>query len=242
MEIRKTIPDKKNKYYLKTPFGYNKCILGNPDNRYCPHSVLANCTGYSLGRYHEILGNKSFRYIGPLYPGDFMAKAKAQGLPTGQTPRVGSIVVMVKADGLHGHVFNIEKASGGRFMISESGWNFRKGLFFRTRWTSKSENFGMSAEYKFAGCIYNAQIDPYDVPPADFSTGKTPKSKYVKFVQWALIKELCYEKNVSTEIDGSAGSRTIAAIKVYQKKNGLKVDGHAGPATIANMKAKYTLE
>lgn len=242
MEIRKTLPSEKNKYYLKVPFGYSRNILGNPDNRYCPHSVLANCVGAAVGRFNEIYGKKNCTWLGNLNPGGFMNKAKVQGLETGNTPRPGCIVVMVKPDGSNGHVFNIEKVSGGRYLIFESGWHFKKGTYIRSRWTSKADNFGMSAEYKFAGCIYNPQIDPYEVPPADFSTGKTPKSKYVKFVQWALIKEGCYEKNDKAEIDGSAGSRTIAAIKVYQKKNGLKVDGHAGPATIANMKAKYSLE
>lgn len=170
-----------------------------------------------------------------------MAAAKAQGLQTGSTVRPGCIVVMVKPNGRNGHVFNVEKVSGGSFLIFESGWNFKKPLVTRNRWTSKGANFGLSSEYKFKGCIYNPQVDPYEIPPEHFSTRKTKKSKYIKFIQWALIKENCYEPGADDSIDGSAGPATQQAIRNYQQKNGLKVDGIAGQQTINDMITKYSL-
>ena len=235
MNIRKTAPAADNKYYLKKPFGYNPCILGNENNRQYTHSVLADCTGYVVGRFGETQKDRC-NYISAGYPGTYIKTAKAQGLEVGTTPKNGCIIVMVKSDGLNGHVMFCEKASGGKYYISESGWHFKKGLFMRNRWTSKAANFGMSSDYKFTGCIYNPNIDPYDIPPATFSTRKEPKNKpYVKFVQWVLVREECYKDNTNIEIDGSAGARTVEAIKVYQKKHGLAIDGSAGPKTCAVM-------
>lgn len=242
MEIRKTVPDPKNKYYLKQPAGWSRSILGNPDNRLYPNSVLANCTGYSVSRFNELCRSNNCKWLGNAYPGGFLRLAKSQGLETGESIKPGCIVVLVKADGTNGHVLNVEKISGGQFLISESGWHFKKDHYVNTRWTSKSKNFGMSAEYRFAGCIYNPGVDPYEIPPEHFSTKKEPKSKYVKFVQWVLVKEKCYsETNDNTCIDGSAGSKTIQAIKNYQKKHGLTVDGSAGAKTIAVMKKDYAI-
>lgn len=242
MEIRKTVPDSKNKYYLKQPAGWNKCILGNPDNRLYPNSVLSNCTGYSVGRLNETCRANNCRWLGSAYPGGFLRLAKAQGLETGEAIRPGCIVVLVKDDGVHGHTLNVEKVSGGQFLISESGWHFKKGHFVNTRWTTKAKNFGMSPEYHFKVCIYSPGVDPYEIPPEHFSSKKYPKSKYNKFIQWALVKEKCYaDKNDDSCIDGSAGAKTQAAIKVYQAKHGLTVDGSAGAKTIALMIKDYAL-
>lgn len=237
MEIRRTVPDPKNKYYLKLPAGYSPCILGNPDNRLYPNSVLANCVGWVTGRFNETQQNNKSRYLGNLMPGSFLGKAKAQGLETGTVVKPGCVIVMLKADKKNGHVIFIEKVSGGSYYTSESGWSYAKGHYMTNRWISKAKNYGMSSEYHFAGCIYNPNIDPYEIPPADFNTYKTPKSKYVKFIQWVLIKEGFY----TGEIDGIAGAKTKEAVKAYQKKHGLNIDGWAGPKTISVMKADHAL-
>lgn len=241
MNARTSNPSKTNKYYLKSPAGYNPCILGNPDNRLYPDSVLADCTGAAVGRFNELIGAKKCKYLGPGYPGDYMRYAKTQGLETGSVPRPGAVCVMLKADGKHGHVFCIEKVSGGRSFTFESGWNYRKGKYINNRWVKAKNNFGMSADYKLTGYIYNPNVDPYPVPPASFNTHYTKKGDYVKFVQWVLVKEKCYENNTPAEIDGSAGSRTIAAVKVYQAKHGLKIDGWAGRQTCGQMKTDHAI-
>lgn len=241
MEVRTTVPDSKNKYYLKQPAGWSKCILGNPDNRLYPNSVLCNCVGYAVSRFNELCRENNDKWLGNRNPGGFIPLAKEQGLKTGDAIKPGCCVVLLKHDKNNGHVLIVEKVSGGSYYISESGWGYKKGHFLTNRWTSKAKNFGMSTEYKFAGCIYNPGVDPYEIPPADFNTYHTKKSKYVKFIQWALIKEKCYANNSEAEIDGSAGAKTKEAIKAYQKKHGLKIDGWAGPDTISVMKKDYAI-
>ena len=234
MNVRNKVPEKDNKYYLKKPFGYNPCILGNPDNRLYKHSVLADCTGAVVGRFNELCAPKC-KYLTAGYPGDYLTAANKQGLEIGATPRPGCVIVMLKPGTKYGHVICVEKQSGGKYYTFESGWNYKKGKYINNRWISKSNNFGMSSDYEFAGCIFNPNIDPYDIPPEDFSTRKEPKGVHVKFVQWVLVKENCYAVNTNAEIDGSAGKRTQEAIKVYQKRYGLTVDGIAGKNTCAQM-------
>ena len=241
MDIRREVPDQKNKYYLKQPAGWNPCILGNPNNRLYPMSVLANCVGYAVGRFNEVIQEGKCRYLGSKNPGGFIPLAKKQGLDTGDVVRPGCIVVMLKSDNDNGHVIFIEKISGGSYYSSESGWSYPKGQYVHNRWIKKANNFGMSSEYHFAGCIYNPNIDPFDIPPDDFSTYYTRRGSYVKFVQWVLVLEGCYVNNVPSEIDGIAGDKTKRAIMVYQKKHGCKVDGWAGPETVGVMKADHAL-
>ena len=240
MDIRRTVPDKNNKYYLKEPAGYNPCILGNVNNRLYTYSVLANCVGAAVARFNEICA-PDCRWLGNRYPGGFIPLAKEQGLETGTDVRPGCIVVMLHSDGITGHVFNIEKVSQGRFYTFESGWNYPKGKYIENRWVTKNQNFGKNSSYKFAGCIYNPNIDPYDIPPDDFSSYKTRTGKYIRFIQWVLVKEGCYKNGSEKDIDGSAGPKTQEAVKVYQKKHGLSVDGWAGPKTIKQMKTDHAL-
>lgn len=241
MEIRRTVPDPDNKYYLKSPAGWNPCILGNPNNRLYPQSVLANCVGAAVGRFNELIGKNNCNYLGNRNPGGFLTIAKQQGLKTGTAIKPGCVVVMVKTDGSNGHVICIEKVSGGQYYTFESGWSYSKGKYINNRWVSKSANFGMSSLYKFAGVIYNPNVDPYEIPPADFSTYYTTKGSFVKFVQWALVKEGCYAKNTDDEIDGIAGPKTREAISLFQRKHGCKVDGWAGPETVGVIKKLYAI-
>ena len=241
MEVMTKIPGSKDKYYLKAPAGYNPCILGNPKNRLYPESVLANCVGYAVGRFNALCRSNKCSWLGNRNPGGFIKLALEQGLSIGTVPKPGCCVVLVKDDGTNGHVQIVEKISGGKYYISESGWNYRKGHFLNNRWVTKAGNFGMSAEYHFKGVIYNPCVDPYEIPPEHFSTHKTPKSPYVKFIQWVLIKENCYAAGTDASIDGSAGPATKKAIMAYQRKHALKVDGWAGAQTISQMKKDWAI-
>ena len=62
---------------------------------------------------------------------------------------------------------------------------------------------------------------------------KGSKGEDVKKLQTALI-EAGYDVG-STGVDGSFGSKTLAAVKQYQKDNGLTVDGIAGKNTLGKL-------
>ena len=241
MNVRTTLPAADNKYYLKIPAGWNPCILGNPKNRLYPDSVLSNCVGWAVARYNEICRSNGCGRLGNRNPGGFITLAKQQGLEIGASPKPGCCVVLVKENGSDGHVQIVEKISGGKYYISESGWSYAKGHYMTNRWVTKAGNFGMSKEYHFQGCIYNPCVDPYDIPPDSFSTYKTSKGPYVKFVQWVLNKEKCYAAGADSKIDGIAGAATKQAIMNYQRKHALAVDGYAGPKTVGQMKKDWAI-
>ena len=99
MEVRTTVPDSKNKYYLKQPEGWSKCILGNPDNRLYPNSVLCNCVGYAVGRFNELCRSNSCKWLCNRNPGGFIPLAKEQGLKTGDAIKPGCCVVLLNNRG-----------------------------------------------------------------------------------------------------------------------------------------------
>lgn len=57
--------------------------------------------------------------------GAWAANARAQGIPTGSTPRTGAIGVMA------GHVAYVESVDGNKVTVSEMGWNYSQGGFNR---------------------------------------------------------------------------------------------------------------
>lgn len=53
--------------------------------------------------------------------GQWVASARAQGIPTGSTPRVGAIAEQA------GHVAYVEAVNGDMVTVSEMGWNYTQG-------------------------------------------------------------------------------------------------------------------
>ena len=138
--MRTKAPDKGNKYYIrKQNGGYNPCILGNHPfgaaNRtgLAGMNVLPNCVGYATGRFNEIGGYGSCKYLGNTNAKNFIsAFVKPQGLKVGQTPKVGAC--MVWSSGQYGHVAIVEQViSPTEVLVSQSGWSYRGGAM----WTAK---------------------------------------------------------------------------------------------------------
>lgn len=240
MDIRRTIPTVDNKYYLKAPAGYNPCILGNPKNRLYPDSVLANCTGACVGRFNELGGQNDCKYLGDAYPGYMLTLARRQGLEIWDRPAVGGVIVLLKSDGLTGHVISVEKINGGFITTFESGWNYTPGVYIQNRVVTKANNYGMSSLYRPVGCIVNPYVDPYPFTMAVVNKNHASGAG-VKAVQWVLNKCGCYEKGSDNSIDGHCGTATINAIKNFQRKFNLEVDGSAGPITQALMQNLYSI-
>ena len=242
MKLRRVAPEPDNKYYLKAPAGWNPCILGNEKNRQYPDSVLANCVGGAVGLFNEMRGAGNCDLLGDRYPRTMAALAKAQGLEVGTVPRPGAACVQY---GTKQHIFIIGKLiktkTGYTAEIYESGWSFPVGTFWKCRTATNANNWGMGSAYTTREYIYHPDIDPYwQVPAAAIKYGS--RGEGAKYVQWALVKEKCYQNNSPAEIDGIFGLKSAAALKVFQEKNGLEPDGIAGPLTKAVINKKYLIE
>ena len=147
---RKTAPSYSNPYYLKAGRGgYNRCILisGN--------SCLPNCVGYAYGRTLEIGGATSNAKLPTCNAEDWLAVAKANGLKTGKTPKVGAVIVWRSGnlwngnDGC-GHVAVVEEVhADGSILVSQS--NYGGTRFFLTTHKPPYNIFGQT----FLGFIYN---------------------------------------------------------------------------------------
>lgn len=136
-----------NPYYITTAYGgYNLCIIGNGPP--VPGSVLPNCTGYAWGRFMEILGETPRLSRGNA--GDWYNAN--DGYERGQTPQVGAVMCWSNP-GDAGHVAIVEQINpDGSLIISESGWNYRPGTYFRSYSMNPPYNY---YGYHFQGFIYN---------------------------------------------------------------------------------------
>lgn len=241
MKIRKTVPGKDNLYFkVKSYGGYSDCIQGNPDNRPYPGSVLANCVGDAVGIVNEQAGQENCDLIGNLYPRAMKGWAERHGWKVSKAPTPGGLLLWYGENGKE-HVVNCMKKSGLGYYITESGWNFSKGNYQQYRKVTKVGNYGRSRKYKYQGCIQPPFINPYWIPDKKVIK-KGMKGDPVRWMQWVLNYEGCYGKKADSNVDGSFGSKTLEALKVYQKAHGLEVDGKCGPKTQKVMRAAYSLE
>lgn len=150
-------PEAGNKYYItKAAGGYSSAIKGSPTDAAC--DVLPNCVGYAYGRFNEIVGESSCKYLRPVNAENFIQYAG--GLPVGQEPRLGACAVWQKGGTLKGsdgagHVAIVEQIiSSTEIVTSESGWGAKKPFWTQTR-KKGSGNWGQGNGYKFLGFIYN---------------------------------------------------------------------------------------
>ena len=157
---RMSRPEAGNKYYItKANGGYSNAIKGKPVDQYC--DVLSNCVGYAYGRFNEIGGYGSCKYLSPVNAENFIEYAN--GLSVGQTPKLGSCMVWrkgttLKGDDGAGHVAIVEKIiSDTEIVTSESGYGSSTPFYTKTR-KKGDGNWGQSSAYAFRGFIYNPAV------------------------------------------------------------------------------------
>lgn len=172
---RMTKPEAGNKYYIrKASGGYSTAIKGKPTDKDC--DVLANCVGYAVGRFNEIGGWGSCKYLSPVNAEKFIQYAG--GLEVGQTPKLGACMVWKKGATLSGddgagHVAIVEKiVSATEVVTSESGYNASKPFWTQTR-KKGNGNWGAGSGYTFLGFIYNPAPCCKDSAPAVSTTPTT---------------------------------------------------------------------
>ena len=158
---RLTRPEAGNKYYIRRASGgYNGAVKGSPTDPEC--DVLANCVGYAVGRFNEIGGWGSCKYLSPVNAEQFMQYKGS--LEVGQEPRLGACMVwqagatLSGSDGA-GHVAIVEQIlSSTEIVTSESGWNASRPFWTQTRKRGSDGNWGQGSGYTFLGFIYNPAV------------------------------------------------------------------------------------
>ena len=179
-------PEKGNPYYNRPPAGYNPCIIGNYPKSgtrtgYPGMNVLPNCVGYATGRFNEIIGEPSCKYLGNTNAGLMIGLAKSQGLEVTQEPTLGGAMVWMKSGGA-GHIAIVEQVNEARTTVrtSESEWN---GMVFRVYTRLKGDGnwrdgcYWMGKSYFYLGCIRNPNVE--DIMTVDELIEKmTPEQAY----------------------------------------------------------------
>jgi len=113
---------------------------------------LPNCTAYAWGRVQEVLGHACVLPLGDAI--DWWENSIALGIPTGQEPKVGSIVVF--DCGECGHVAFVENVNGNVIEISQSHWN---GVIYDTDFIYTDQ---MPCKYNnIVGYIYPFDLNDY---------------------------------------------------------------------------------
>ena len=180
--IRNSKPSGNKNFMTTGSGGWNTCIKGYPND---PNAnVLANCVGYASGRFNEII-NEARGTTGCTYKTlncnaeNFIERAKAAGLKTGSTPRVGAIGCAMKGSTLSGgdgagHVWIVEKVnSASSTYTSESGYG--STAFWNQTRNNSNGRWGLSAGYTFRAYIYlpddvQKVVDSKVNPPAPTPT------------------------------------------------------------------------
>lgn len=158
--IRKTKPEKNNKYYnTKSNGGYSTCVKGKPTQSGL--DVLSNCVGFANGAFNETIGEGREVYPLNCNAENFIERAQKYGLKISQEPTLGGIIVWQKgtlasSDGA-GHVAYVcEIIDKDTIKTAESGWN--SSAFWTSKRKRGSGNWGQSSAYKYRGCIVNPAI------------------------------------------------------------------------------------
>ena len=216
--IRKTKPEKGNKYYIKRGTGgWNGCITGKPTDKDC--TVLANCVGYACGRFSEIYSEIT-GYEGMKYPDlscnaeNFIERAKKfYNLEVVDYPVLGGIMVMQKGNTLSdndgaGHVFVVEDIySDSSIYTSESGYG--GSAFWNTKRYNTNGRWGHASSYKFRGCIVNPAIGKVTKREETKEEPEKPTTE-AKFEigDEVIISGKLYKSSNATSASGSVKNRT----------------------------------
>lgn len=221
---RMTKPEAGNPYYnTKGNGGYSNAINGRPTDKGC--DVLANCVGYAYGRFNEIGGWGSCKYLLPTNAENFIQYAGS--LEVGQTPRVGACMVWRKGATLSGsdgagHVAIVEKVvSATEVVTSESGYNSSKPFWTQTRKKGSDGRWGSGSAYTFLGFIYNPApcckgTEPAPAPTPDPTPvpEKKPKKLTVDGI-WGKSTTIRLQQIFGTPVDGIVSNQ----FKKYQATN-----------------------
>lgn len=209
---RLTRPEAGNKYYItKAAGGYSDAIKGSPTDSAC--NVLANCVGYAYGRFNEIVGEETCKYLRPVNAENFL-QYKGD-LEVGQAPRLGACMVwqagatLTGSDGA-GHVAIVEQiTSATEIVTSESGWGASKPFWTQTRKKGSDGNWGQGTGYKFLGFIYNPAVSTTAGGTA-YTVGKSNEETFINFCVEVLGLNLAAAVGAATNVANESNFKTGA--------------------------------
>lgn len=227
---RLTIPEKGNPYYNRIQNGgYGTSIQGYP---LCEGlTCLANCVGFSSGRFNEIGNYGKWQYFNyPPNAEDFWQRSQEEGLTRGSEPKLGAIMVWEGIGSKAGHVAVVEEIGSNFVITSESGYGCAKPFWTQQRFKGNG-NWGADNSYVFLGFIYQ----PTDLPPQQRTIKEGDQGSDVKEVQSLLAAAGYLREN---EVDGIFGKITKGSVLCFQFENELEVDGIVGPQTKKALKIK----
>lgn len=215
--MRTTKPEKGNKYYnTKANGGYSNAIKGSPTDKDC--DVLSNCVGYAYGRFNEIGGYGSCKYLSPVNAENFIQYKG--NLEVGQTPKLGACMVWQKGSTLSGsdgagHVAIVEKViSDTEVLTSESGWGSSTPFWTQTR-NKGTGNWGQGSSYKFLGFIYNPAVSDGTKPTENGGDSATNELKYAVGNIVDFIGTVHYKSSTAT--NGNSCTPGVAKISAVSK-------------------------
>lgn len=150
---RTTAPERNNKWWTSKQRGGASPCLHDEKLVYCawPGSTLQNCTGYSWGRFSEILG-APMQSSPPPNAGTWYSSYASQ-YNRGQQPQAGAVGCFERPREA-GHVLIVEAVyPDGSILTSESGYS----TFLFNSIRRYPPNY-MSSPYRFQGFIYNPAV------------------------------------------------------------------------------------
>lgn len=237
--IRNSKPSGNKNFMTTGSGGWNTCIKGYPND---PNAnVLANCVGYASGRFNEII-NEVRGTIGCTYKTlncnaeNFIERAKAAGLKTGSTPRVGAIGCAMKGATLSGndgagHVWIVEKVnSANSTYTSESGYG--GSAFWNQTRTNSNGRWGLSSGYTFRAYIYlpddvQKVVDATVNPPVPTPT-PGPSSKFNIGDRVVINGPLYVNSNAATATGSVSNKVTTITRKVEGTAHPYNTEGDLG--------------
>lgn len=200
MKVRKTKPEKGNKYYnTKSSGGYSSCIKGKCKSTKKPApglNCLANCVGYANGAFNEEHEFGKQKYNFNCNAENFIERAVKYGLSVYQEPMVGGIMVWRKGATLKskdgaGHVAICTLVDDiydpKEVLTAESGYN--SSVFWTTKRKKGSGNWGAGKDYHYRGCIApEGYVKPVK-PTTDFRVGDKVKPLRLVNVEGKKLKQ-----------------------------------------------------
>lgn len=150
---RLSAPSTTDKYWIKSPSGYNNCI------RISGNATIPNCVGYAWGRFMEIGGVTTCKLS--TRNAEKWWGNTADGYARGQTPKLGAVICWRKGSATDGndgagHVAIVEQInSDGSIVTSNSAYN---GKRFYTQ-TLKPPLYTWNSAYTLQGFIYNPYVE-----------------------------------------------------------------------------------